>query len=85
MSAPARADTLKAATVILSMGTENCAADERKRLLLLPHVDSLLRYDGTEYALSFVEDMGEWYRAISRFHSAYLEGAQYQKVSQFSS
>ncbi|KAN0110209.1 hypothetical protein V8E51_006596 [Hyaloscypha variabilis] len=80
MSVLARADASSATTVILSMSSEGCAGDERKRQLLLPHMDSLLKCEGRQYALSILKEMNEWYRAILNFHSAYVEGGQYQKA-----
>jgi hypothetical protein len=66
----------------LSMSVTDFAADERKRLLLLPHIDSLLEHNSGQCVASVPGDLGEEYRAVLKFHMAYLDGGQFQKVSQ---
>ena len=68
----------------LSMSVTDFPADEdqRKRHLLLPHIDSLLEHDNRQYVASVPDDLGEEYRAVLKFHLAYGEGWQFQKVSQ---
>jgi hypothetical protein len=82
MSVSERSDTWKTTMATLSMSVTDFAADERKRLLLLPHIDSLLEHNNGQYVASVPGDLGEEHRAVSRFHMAYLDGGQFQKVSQ---
>jgi hypothetical protein len=82
MSVSERGDTWKTTMATLSMSVTTFAADERKRLLLLPHIDSLLEHNNGQCVASVPGDLGEEYRAVLKFHLAYVEGWQFQKVSQ---
>jgi hypothetical protein len=84
MSVSERGDTWKTTMATLSMSVTDFPADEdqRKRHLLLPHIDSLLEHDNRQYVASVPDDLGEEYRAVLKFHLAYGEGWQFQKVSQ---
>jgi hypothetical protein len=79
MSKSERADTWKTAMVTLSISATFNAADEQKRQLLLPHIDSLVEHDdGQLFAPD--QDLMEMSMAASKFHLIYLEGEQFQKV-----
>jgi hypothetical protein len=80
-----RAVAWKTAMVTLSMSVMRPAADERKRQFLLPHIDSILEHDNSQYSVNNVDDLEEGHRAFLNFHLAYAEGGQFQKVSQLSS
>jgi hypothetical protein len=82
ISAPERRDTWKTTMVTLSMSATLLPADERQRQLLLPHIDSLLEHNNGQYFASVPDDLGEGYRAVLKFHTAYVESGQAQKVSQ---
>jgi len=82
MSVSERGDTWKTTMATLSMSVTDFAADERKRLLLLPHIDSLLEHNSGQCVASVPGDLGEECRAVLKFHMAYLDGGQFQKVSQ---
>lgn len=82
MSISERADAWRTTTVTLSTSTTGHFADERKRQVLLPHIDSLLEQSDGQVTVSVQDDSGEWDRAIWCFHMAYTEGGQFHKVSQ---
>ncbi|KAE9372043.1 hypothetical protein N431DRAFT_482911 [Stipitochalara longipes BDJ] len=75
-----RARTWKTTLLTLSMSVTMYTPDERKRQLLLPHIDSLLEHNNGECSAPGVDNLKEGFRAVLYFHLAYTENGQYQKA-----